>query len=536
MGQAIGIDFGTTNTVVSYMNRAGNFKQLEYNGSPIIPSVIYFKSKSDYVIGMRAKNFRITAPKSCVENFKSHLGDKKFSYKVTAANGETFEINPRKATNLFLNKVVEGVRDKLFKDFPTTEEGRIDRAVITVPAKFNPKEIEIIKSAAGNALNIEKENIRLVYEPTAAAFAAQKDEGSSVNKVLIYDLGGGTFDVSLIRRDNERNKFVPVTTADGNKHLGGNLLTDLIAKKIMQWTNEELEDSDSEFTLSEKDYDEEEFPVTKNEYIQNIANVRITAEQIKEKLSETEEEDAEFNFWISKNESRLISIPVTRKEVEKIIKKEIAETVDITCNTIFSPDAKAIGEIDRIVLAGGSSKIPLIREMLADKLQRDDIDCAPEVYSLISRGAAILAQNITLQEDDEVEQVTNFQIGIAATSGMLFGKFEKIIPENEKLPYTATKDFNLSYDGQTQLDISYYEYDVKKYPNSKTINDDGFQEIDVLHVELPENLKKNNTIVRVEFKANTDGCLDITAQIFDTNGNKIKDDDVLKVNKESDLI
>ena len=281
MGQAIGIDFGTTNTVVSYMNKAGNFKQLEYNGNPLIPSVIYFKSKSDYVIGTRAKNFRITAPKSCVENFKSHLGDKKFFYDVTAANGETFKITASKATNFFLNKVVEGVRDKLYKDFPTADEGQIDRAVITVPAKFNPKEIEIIKTAAGNALNIDKKNVRLVYEPTAAAFAAQKDEGSSVNKVLIYDLGGGTFDVSLIRRDNEKNKFVPVTTADGDKHLGGNLLTGLIAKKIMQWTNEELEESDAEFTLSENDYDEEEFPVTKDQYIQNIAKVKIAAEEIK---------------------------------------------------------------------------------------------------------------------------------------------------------------------------------------------------------------------------------------------------------------
>ena len=532
MGQAIGIDFGTTNTVVSYKNRAGNFRQLDYNGKTLIPSVIFFKSRNDYVIGFKAKNNRVTFPAACVENFKSHLRDK-FVYEVTTQNGENFKLTAKKAMQLFLNKVVEGVRDKLFKDFKSVDEGAIDRAVITVPAKFNPTEIGIIKSAASDALGIDEENVRVVFEPTAAAFAAQKDEGDAANKILVYDLGGGTFDLSLIRRDSERNKFVPVTTAEGDRNLGGNLLTNLIAEKLIQWTNEELEDVENEFTLNLADYSAEDYPITKDQYLHNISAVKIAAENVKEELSDDDETDAEFKFFVGENDRLDISIPVSRKDVEKIIKKQIAETVNITYNTIHSPQAEAVGEIDKIVLAGGSSKIPLIRQMLTEKLQRDDIECAPEVYSLISRGAAILAQNIT-QQDDSIEQVTNFQIGIAVTAGMLFNKFEMIIPENVKLPHTATKDFNLSRDGQKQLDIAYYEYDVKKYPNSKCVTDDGFQEIDILHVELPDNLQKNNTVVRVTFEVKADGCLDLTAQIFDTSGRKISDG-FLQVNKESDL-
>lgn len=522
MGQAIGIDFGTTNTVVSYKNRRGNLHSLDYNGNTLIPSVIFFKTRDNYLIGYSAKNNQETNAEACVANFKSKLGDKGFYYKVTAANGDEIRLAPRRAVKLFLSKIISDVEQILFKEFGT-DEGIIDRVVITVPAKFNPTEIESIKKAAGDALNLK---VRAVFEPTAAAVAAMQEDGESVNKVLIYDLGGGTFDVSLIQRDSERNKFKPVLPADGDKNLGGNLFTEMLAEKLLTWANEEY---GTEFKM---DYFDEDYGITETQHKQNLIAIRREANRVKEELSDTEEEYASFVFWTSKENSEHAEFPVTRKEFEKIIKKKVLDTVKKTYETVHSPQAEALNEIDKIVLAGGSSKIPLIKNLLGEKLDCE-IECSDEVSTLISRGAAILAQN--MEQLDDIEQVTSFQIGVAATEGLNFGKFQKIIPENVTLPYTASKDFRLAQDRQRRLDISYYEYDVKKFPNAKRTDEEGFQEIDVLHVDLPDGLEKDNTTVRVTFEANKDGSLNLSAEILDSTGKKIYSGE-LHVDKENDLL
>lgn len=522
MGQAIGIDFGTTNTVVSYKNKRGNLKQLDYNGHILIPSVIYFKTKDNYLIGYSARNNLATNPAACVENFKSKLGERGFSYKVKAENGDAITILPRRAVKLFLSKIINDIEQKLFDEFGT-DNGVIDRVVITVPAKFNPTEIESIKKAAGDALNLK---VRAVFEPTAAAVAAMEEDGEAVNKVLIYDLGGGTFDVSFIQRNSEKNKFKNVVSPDGDKKLGGNLFTELLAEKLLDWANEEY---GTEFKMN---YFDEDYGISELHYKQNLIAVRREANRVKEELSEVEVTNANFNFWTSEDNSEDADIPVTRKEFEKIIKKKVVETVNKTYEAVTSPQAAAIGEIDKIVLAGGSSKIPLIKDLLSEKLDRE-VECSDEVSTLISRGAAILAQD--MNQLDDIEQVTSFQIGISATEGLNYGKFQMIIPENVSLPYTNTRDFRLAQDNQRGLDIAYYEYDIKKYPKATRTENDGFQEIDVLHIELPEGLKKNNTTVRVTFAAEADGSLNLSAEILDGNGNKI-DSGKLHVDKESDLL
>ena len=527
MGQAIGIDFGTTNTVVSYKNKRGNFRQLKYKNEVLIPSVIFFRTRDDYVIGYPAKNQLVSNSAACVQNFKSNLGETRFTYEITATNGDKFKLTPKKAVKLFLNKVIMEVENKLIKDFGV-DEGIIDRVVITVPAKFNPKEIEAIKSAAGDALNIGSENIRAVYEPTAAAVAAlQYDDDAE--KILIYDLGGGTFDVSLIQREKNTGTFKPIIPADGDKHLGGNLFTEFLAKWLMDKADREY---DTDFTLDIEDFNKESCAISREHYRDNIAAVRESANEAKERLSAEDEVPVTFSFYTSGENYEDAVFTVTRRDFEKLIKRKVIETTEIAYRNLHAPEVEALNGVDKIVLAGGSSIIPLIKEMLSDKLECD-VECDDEVSTLISRGAAILAQNISSIET--LSQVTNFQIGIAAAEGMQLNKFQMIIPENISLPYTGTKDFQLADDGQRGLDIAYYEYDVKKYPNKKYTDEEGFQEIDVLKIDLPPGLKKNDTIVRVTFKANVDGSLDLSANIFDKDGNKIQDGS-LTVKKESDLM
>ena len=186
------------------------------------------------------------------------------------------------------------------------------------------------------------------------------------------------------------------------------------------------------------------------------------------------------------------------------------------------------------MLAGGSSNIPLVKEMLEEKLSRNDVVYCDDVSTLISRGAAVMA-NKAQEMSNMTMQITNVQLGIAATEGVQYGKFQVIIPENELLPCTKYRNFNLSQDGQRRLDIVYYERDIKNYPNAIRIDDNGINEIDTLIIDnLPSGLKKDEVIVEVKFTAQSDGSLDINVNIKDNNGDSIKQGELLIV-KESDL-
>ena len=530
MGQAIGIDFGTTNTVVSYIDKNKRLQSLKYKGKEIIPSVLFFKSKDEYIIGDRAKKMKVTNPRAAADNFKSRLGNKSTPYDIVAANGDQLTLHPRKAIYYFLNMMFhQAVEEKLIKEFGA-RDGVIDRVVITVPAKFNDKEIEQIRNAAVKAMNLDKSQVKLVPEPTAAAVAAQynEDNGSSPSTILIYDFGGGTFDVSVLKKENHKHTQIET---NGDKELGGNDLTNLIVAELLERINDEY---GKEFPLDEAEFDADYHGLSEENYKVNMDKLREAAEQVKIDLSDSEETDAPINIYLSDDESVPYVTAVSRKDFEVWIKEPIEKTAEITERVLHDPKVEALGEINRIVLAGGSSQIPMIRKVLEKKLHRR-VERSNDVSTLISRGAAILAQDIN-SIDDMTEQVTNMQIGVAATEGMILNKFQVIIPEDTKLPCTGKRDFSLARDGQQKLNIAYYEYDIKNFPKAKIISDGGIQEVEVLHIDnLPPNLKKDDTIVTVTFNAKADGSIDIEAEIKDRDGNKIGGDK-LSVTKGSDLI
>ena len=172
--------------------------------------------------------------------------------------------------------------------------------------------------------------------------------------------------------------------------------------------------------------------------------------------------------------------------------------------------------------------------MLEDNLNISKVVYSDDVSTLISRGAAVMAKS--LQDINNLtEQITNVQLGVAATEGVQYGKFQMIIPENEPLPCSKTRKFNLVQDGQRRLEVIYYERDIKNYPNAVRIDDEGINEIDTLIIDnLPAGLKKDNTVIEVKFTAQKDGSLDIDVDIKDLKGNSIKHGD-LSIAKESDL-
>ena len=528
MGKEIGIDFGTTNTVVSYMNKKGKLRQLRYEQNEIIPSVIYFCSQSEYYIGVKAKKFLEQNPAAGMENFKLGIGDGE-RHEIIPEDGKAFKKRPREIAQLFLNKIVLGMQNKLLKEFGAVD-GAIDRAVITVPANFTSTEKGAIKNSARSAgLN----NIALAAEPTAAAIAYEDSQGeeNSNSTILVYDFGGGTFDVSIIRRKG--GAFEEITTG-GNKNLGGKDLTNILAEEILDRINS---DYGLELPFDESDFDEDEHKMTLTNYRLNMSEIRHVANLIKESLSESENVSETLNFYLSKDKSELVTVDFSREELENYLRQDIEKTVEITMQTIQrAKEDYGVEKIDQIVLAGGSSNIPLVKETLEQRLQNQDIVFADDVSTLISRGAAVLAKRYS-EIDKLSKAVTTVEMGTVATEGVQFGKFQVLIPADETLPCTRKKTFYLSQENlkRGRIEIKYYERDIKNFPDAIFVRDEGIEEIDSVVVEnLPQNISAEEIQIEVEFTAQKDGSLDIKVELKDNDGNKIQSEN-MTFKKRSDL-
>ena len=194
------------------------------------------------------------------------------------------------------------------------EEGCIGNVVITVPAKFNDAEKEATKWAAKNA---GFENVKLATEPTAAAIAHRQESGQEGKSILVYDFGGGTFDVSVIHE--ERGRFVEIATG-GDKHLGGNKLTDILAKYFFQIIED---DYGIELPFDEEEFDEEYCEMSKSDYNKNRAAILEEADKTKEELSEEMEYEASINLILPGEENAIWSCRIGRKKFHSLIQDEI---------------------------------------------------------------------------------------------------------------------------------------------------------------------------------------------------------------------
>ena len=525
MGKEIGIDFGTTNTVISYVNKNGRIRPLRYDKSEIIPSVIYFRNPDEYFIGGTAKKLLAQNPAASMANFKTSIGDSQ-RHEITSDSGDKIFLRARDAAKLFLNKVVQGIETKLVKEFGATV-GCIDRAVITVPANFNSTEKGATKNAARSA---GLENIKLAAEPTAAAVAYEnsRSEENPDEIILVYDFGGGTFDVSVIQKI--QGTFEEITTG-GDKHLGGNLLTEKISEKILSAVNEKF---GTDFPVNEDEFDEDIHKISAADYRLNLSEIWRTANLLKEDLSENDNAAEFFNVALPDGKSETFEFAFNRDELENLIGDDINRTVEITLRTIQAAKEKGVEKIERIVLAGGSSNIPLVKKTLEERLQNQDIIFSDDVSTLISRGATILARRYA-EMDTLTKPVTVAQMGITAAEGMEFEKFQLIIPEDEPLPCTKKRTFYLSRDNQRRLEIDYYERDIKNYPAAKYGYDKGVEQIDSLVIDnLPPNLKAAEVKVEVTFTAQIDGSLDIGVELKNFDNEKISQRGVT-FSKRSDL-
>lgn len=508
MGQTIGIDFGTTNTVVSYQNKKGKIVCLrDVNNNKSIPTALYFKSENDYVIGEEALSLAEAENVEPIVSFKSHL-DEKFRYDVIAANGDRFRLGAKKAVKYFIERIITSVQDRIIKTFGPVD-GCIDKAIITVPAKFSHNAKEKIREAA---IDAGLSQVELIYEPTAAAAAAYRTIEDTADKstMLVYDFGGGTFDISIVRAEKKNNhiRYEQLYTS-GQKELGGNDITFLIACDILEAVNEEF---DFDMSLDEdvkglyKIYDRDDYDgdLPYDIYRENAKKIIQAAERVKIDFDAGSET---FNIKMADGSIELFTYDYKESYIKQIIFPLVKKTVSITNDSLeWAKENDCVP--DRIVLAGGSANIPMVHEELS-KLMELAIEELDGVTELISKGAVILNEN----KMNEISSITSCSYGIIVKENNILDKFEPIIPINTHLPAKAERVCYLNMDGQQNLEIKLYEHDIQNYPKAKRAIDEGIEIDQIYEIALPDGLKRADTELKLAFVFAANGTVSIDVDI-----------------------
>lgn len=351
----VGIDLGTTNSVISVYRR-GRPETLKVDGQDTMPSAVCFRDKRTVLAGIKARNMALVRPDSTILSVKRHMGDRSRAYNIHDRNYSPVEISA-----MILEKLCEGHEEAL--------SGAPTDAVITVPAYFTDdqrRDTKLAGEAAG--LNV----LRLLPEPTAAAIAIGLDRGRD-QTILVYDLGGGTFDVSILKVEN--NDF-RVQAVSGDHDLGGNDF-DLL-----------LRDHAIELFYKQQGIDLRRLSQSDPEVRQAQQMLTTACEHLKIELADADEAYLDLPTFF---QGKHLAATISRNTFEGLITPLISRTKDLVLQTI-SDAGMDVDDIDRLVLVGGSTKIPMVRRVLAKSVKEPYI--ADFVDLAVSHGAAIMAANL----------------------------------------------------------------------------------------------------------------------------------------------
>ncbi len=427
----VGIDLGTSNSAVAVYRR-GRVESLQVDGSTITPSCVGVNPKGGLLVGTLAKQRAQIDPQQAVRAIKRHMGDR--DYRVSLA-GKSY--SPVDISALILQKLVAAVREQLGED--------VKRAVISVPAYFSNSQKEDTR-AAGEQAGIEV--LRLIPEPTAAAIAYGLDKGRD-QTIMVYDLGGGTFDVSILRVKG--NEF-DVIGIGGDDHLGG----EDFDKRLIEWINTRLR-ADARFAT-----------INSQRAAQLDQQLKEAAEAAKKQLSAAEAAEIEIPDAFAGDSFYLT---VGRSEYEAAIADLVDRTVNVTLQTLASIGQTA-EDIDRLVMVGGSTRIPLIRRLLTEKICEPYI--ADNVDEVVAHGAAILAASLSTGQEAsgrdalapiEVTNISSHSLGIRADHD----EFAVLIPRGTKLPTVAEKVFTTTRTNADRTDVVVFQGEAEKCTDNLSI-------------------------------------------------------------------
>jgi len=488
MGKIIGIDLGTTNSCVAVMEGSDPKVITNSEGGRTTPSVVAFGKDGERMVGQAAKRQAITNPAKTIFSIKRFMGRthnevseeiRQVPYKVVKGKGgiarvkvEDKEYSPPEISAMILQKMKQTAEDYLGE--------KVTEAVITVPAYFNDAQRQATKDA-GKIAGLEVK--RIINEPTAASLAYGLDKNKDDKKdqkIAVFDLGGGTFDVSILQLDPEIGTFEVLST-NGDTHLGG----DDFDQKVILWLVDEFK--------KQEGIDLSADPMA-------LQRLKETAEKSKIELSTTPKTTLNLPFITADSAGpKHLNIDLSRAKFEELI-DEYLERLKTPCINALKDAKLKASDIDEIVLVGGSTRIPKVQEIVKELFGKD-ANKSVNVDEVVATGAAIqggiLAGDVT---DVLLMDVTPLSLGIETLGGV----YSKLIEKNTTIPTKKSEIFSTAAENQTSVEIHVLQGERDLAVNNRTIGRFHLEGIPPAPRGIPQ--------IDVEFDIDANGILHVSAK------------------------